>query len=574
MMPNSTPSSPELVLLLAERERRLRARLRAGRETLESLTAKAQLGDWRPLFEFQWPGVRLDDFQQEILDALFDPTMWGCFVKGNTGCGKSAVGGMGVALFFSIWPDSKTVITSATFDHAKAILFAETVSWVKRMRIPPGDFVGTQRIGDETHHYIEVVNPLTDEAFSGRHGPQVLFCFDEATAINDSRFKMARTQATKFLAFSNPRTMFGFFRRAFPADSPNTNQTRLTADGKCRFQTIDGEQILNVRERRLDKPLAPAGGIQIGERFFPHGEAIPAEFYDHVRPLIPGQVCYDTFLTLKRETDARWVNVFCHGRFPEEDPEKQLILGDWVVRANALWRRFYTIYQRAKREGRVTAMRLLRSWFPIEAFGLDVAASEGGDETILSAGGRRGILELHACREGNTMATVGWVIRVVHDEYGIDLSRGQHPVAVDMDGLGKGVGDRLREQNVRVLDIHGNDSADDAKMYVNRRAERYALLGQRLDPRGKHADDVFMLPVDEFLGQELCAVEKIFPGSEGLRFGVIPKRKPAGSNYDGPTVHGKIGRSPDRADSVSYCFEAVESARCGNLEAWLNAGAF
>jgi hypothetical protein len=560
--------------LLAERERRARKHRRADRQQVAALIAQAQRGNWRPLFACQWPGIRLDSFQEDILDALFDPTLWGIFVKGNTGCGKSAVGGMGVALYYAVWPESKVVITSATYDHAKGILFAETASWFKRMQFPPEGFVGSQRIGDETHHYVEVVNPLTDEAFSGRHGPHVLFCFDEATAIADSRFKIARTQATKFLAFSNPRSMFGFFRQAFPSDAPNDNQTCLTPHGKCRFQTIDGETILNVRERRLERPLAPPGGIQIGPTFYSPGMTIPPADYDLVRPLIPGQVCYDTFLSLKAETDPRWVNVFCHGRFPDEDPERQLILQQWVERSGTRWSRFHRLHERVRREGRVAAMRRLRNWFPVQAFGLDVAASDGGDETILSAGGRKGIRQLHACRERDTMAIVGWVLRTALEDYGIDLRQGQHPVATDMDGLGKGVGDRLREQNVRIIDIHGNDTADDPKLYVNRRAERYALLGQRLDPRGQYADDLFLLPNDPLLAQELRAVEKIYSGSDALRFGVIPKRRPAGSNYDGPTIHGKIGRSPDRADSVTYCFEAIRTTAGSSLEDWLNAGAF
>jgi hypothetical protein len=562
---------------LAERERRTRLRLREQRESVNGLVDKARSGEWRPLLHFQWPSVLLDTFQEDILDALFDPALWGIFVKGNTGCGKSAVGGMGIALYFSVWHESKIIITSATNEHAKSVLFGETATWFKRMRLPPDAFVGQEGIADGVRpkeHYAVVVNPKNDEAFSGRHGPHTLFAFDEATAIADSRYKMARTQATKFLAFSNPRTMFGFFRRAFPSDAPNENQTRMTDSGRCRFQTIDGETILNVRSKRLDKPLGPPGGIVIAEQQFAHGQPIPSECYDQVRPIIPGQICYDTFLALKSETDKRWVNVFCHARFPDEDPEKQIILGTWLMRSHALWTRYAAARARARRNGCVLALALLRKWFPVEAFGLDVAASEGGDETVLAVGGRRGIHELHACQTADTMSIVGWVIHTVSAGYGIDLTAGQHSVAVDMDGLGKGVGDRLAEQNVRVIEIHGNDPARDSKLYVNRRAERYAVLGQRLDPRGQFPDDPFMLPVDEFLAQELCAHEKVFAGSEGLRFAVTPKRKPPGAHYDGPTIHGKIGRSPDRSDAISYCYEGIQSAAGSNLEAWLNSGAF
>lgn len=566
-------SSVASIRLLAERERRRRIKQLEAGQRISQLIEQARQGAWRPLFEFQWPAVQLDKFQEDILDALFDPTIWGCFVKGNTGCGKSAVGGMGIALFFTIWPDSKTVVTSTTFDHAKSILFGETVTWLKRMQCRPAEFVGTHRIGDEAQHYVEVVNPATDEAFSGRHGEHVLFCFDEASAVADSRFKLAKTQATKFLAFSNPRSMFGFFRRAFPTDHPDVNQTCLTPHGRCRFQTIDGQQIRNVREKRLEKPLAPVGGIQIGEHFFRHGEHIPAEEFRLVRPIIPGQLCYDSFLALKADTDPRWVQVFCHGRFPEEDPERQVILRNWLKGPNEVWQRLHRLDKRAQQTGRLAMRQRLRKLFPIEAFGLDVAASEGGDETILCAGGHRGIIALHHCRECDTMAIVGWVIRSARSEYGIDLTDGQHPVAVDMDGLGKGVGDRLAEQNVRVIEIHGNDTARDPKLYLNARAERYAELGLRLDPKGPHAGAVFVLPTDEMLSQELCSIEKYYAGSEALRFGVIPKRQAAGSNYSGPNIRDKIGRSPDRADAVSYCLQAIQRGDA-SLEAWLAAGAF
>lgn len=576
-MKNSTSSSPVLAIALAERERRMRQRLRAEQSSVADLISRARVGDWRPLFSFQWPSIRLDDFQTEILDAVFDPTVWGVFVKGNTGCGKSAVGGMAASLYFATWDDARAILTSATSDHAKAVLFGETATWFQRMRLPPAAFVGREGIIDNerpTERHIEVVNPENDEAFSGRHGAHVLFMFDEATAIADSRFKMARTQATKFLAFANPRTMFGFFRKTFPAGAPNKNQTILTLYGKCRFQTIDGETILNVRERRLDKPLGPPGGITIDGRTYVQGEPIPPASYDKVRPLIPGQVCYDTFEALKQETDRRWVGVFCHARFPDEDPDKQVILAAWLERSYELWGRWRRAVDRCRRQHSLLANRLLQKWFPLEAFGLDVAASAHGDETILAAGGKRGVLGINATRYADTMETCGWVLRTAQSEWGVDLRRGEHPVGIDVDGLGKGVADRLREQGVRVVECRGNDpSTVDPKRYFNKRAERYAELGHRLNPDGKHGSDVYLMPDDDFLSQELTAVEREFSGSDGLRFRVTPKTKPPGSEYNGPTIRDKIGRSPDRADAVCYLWEALSG--CGNsLERWLELGAF
>jgi hypothetical protein len=172
------------------------------------------------------------------------------------------------------------------------------------------------------------------------------------------------------------------------------------------------------------------------------------------------------------------------------------------------------------------------------------------------------------------MDTVGWLLRVAMVEYGIDLTKGEVPVAVDVDGLGKGVGDRLREKGVRVIECRGNDSASDPKRFVNRRAERYADMGDKLNPDGPKGTSVFWLPEDPELGQELCAVEKVYQGSDGFRFAVTPKRKVPGSSYEGPTVQSKIGRSPDKGDSAVYCLEGIINSGRGNLAGWLAAGVF
>jgi len=531
---------------------------------------QARRGDVLPFVSFQWPGVLLDDFQRDALQALFDPTMKRVFLKGNTGCGKSCIAGLGVCIWFAIWPDAKVVLTSSTFDHATGVLFAEVAQWFKAMAVPPEDKLWAAGIGDPAdERYIEVINPGNDEAFSGRHGEHVLFVFDEATGIADSRWKLSKTQYTKFLAQANPRTTSGAFRLAFPSDTPDECCTRLTPEGKTRFITISGADCMNVRLRRLDTPLAPPGGVEAGGRRFEHGEAIPESIYrEHFTPIIPGQICYDQFLSLCATADPRWVNVFAHGRFPEENPDTQLVFSSWLRRAYDGWRRWEELRRRT--EQKPPLRRLLQRAVPVTAFGLDVAASAHGDQSVLTAGSNRGILRQHCTRYASTMDTVGWVIRTAQTEHGVDLTQGQIPVAVDVDGLGKGVADRLREQRVRVMECRGNDTPSDPKRFANRRAERYADIGDRLNPEGPSGSSVFWLPEDPELGQELCAVEKVYQGSDGFKFAVTPKRKAPGGSYDGPTVEGKIGRSPDKADSATYCLEAIQHAGRGDLAGWLN----
>ena len=58
------------------------------------------------------------------------------------------------------------------------------------------------------------------------------------------------------------------------------------------------------------------------------------------------------------------------------------------------------------------------------------------------------------------------------------------------------------------------------------------------------------------LHDDLCAAEKIM-ASDGVKFRLIPKVKPH-KLYNGPTVEAKIGRSPDRGDSVVLMYHAAK----------------
>ena len=510
---------------------------------------EASEGNPFPFIDAQWPGVVLDDFQRDILRSLFDPAIREVYVKGNTSCGKGGAVALAVCTYFCVYPQAKVVLTSATYHHAQSVLFAEVAKWWKQMQFKsPGNLLASG-IHDGSQHWIDVVNPDSDEAFSGRHGPSTLFVFDEATAISDARYKLADTQATKFIAVANPRTLGGAFRSAFPVSAPDETQTIVVPTGRRRCVTVGGSDCLNVREKRLENPVAPIGGITIGDREFTQGEMIDAERYDQVRPIIPGQVCYDTWQAIVHDSSEFVREVFGHGRFPKEDPETQLIRPSWLPRHLDAWSEDIVV----------------------EGFGLDVAASQSGDATVLAAGGQSGIRSLHVRRESDTMQAVGWVLSLVRERYDIDLATGAVPVTVDMDGLGKGVGDRLAELGVRVIEMRGNATPlHDRHRCSNRRAEVYALLADRLNPDSNA--EPFGLPDDREMLDELVAPEKMFAGSDGLKFRLTPKEKRPGNTFRGQTIRERLGRSPDKADAVAYCFAALRRTT-SDLGAWMDAGA-
>ncbi len=559
----------------------------------------ARAGNPFPLIELQWgkilsaaevladPDIMhrqtgryliLDDCQRDIIASTLDSSIREVYVKGNTGCGKGFALAICVCTYFATFDDARVVLTRDSYKPAVKTLFAEVARWWRRMLYPPAR-VELQAAGlvhlDHRQHAVAVASPLAEEGFMGAHGEHVLFVFDEATApILEDRFKLADTQAKKFLALGNPRTTAGAFRRAFDlADDPDECQTVLGPYGLRRLITVDGADILNVRAKRLAKPVGPIGGIEINGRRFIHGETIPKDCFDLVREIIPGQTCYDEYLGHCANPNREWVLCMAHGKFPSEDPETQLIARKWLAEPKQLWTLVEAMRRRVLGRKTDTARRLFDRLFAVQAFGLDVAGSIGGDDSVLTAGGDKGIYAQHAVQLADATALSSWVIKTVRECYRLDLTHGLHPVCVDVDGIGWGVAGILRQSGVRVIEFRGNESSDvDPKRYLNKRAESYGELGNRLDPEDRWKGQTFLLPDDEMLSQELCAPEKLFK-RDGLTFGITPKRRVPGVKDQGPTVYDKIGRSPDRGDSACYFFRALQ-AKGLSLETMLDAGLF
>lgn len=385
---------------------------------------------------------------------------------------------------------------------------------------------------------------------SGQHGDYTLFVLDEATSIDDGRYDDAQKQARKIVALANPRTLFGWFRSMFkPCRDPNVSELVDGPFGKRMCVTVDGANCLNVRAKRLEKPVGPPGGIEIKGRVFAHNEYIPPDYFAQVRVLIPQQCDYGRFKGILLHPDQRHVDVFGHGKFPLEDPEKQVILGSWLDRHEAAY---------------------LSSALPlVDCFGLDVARSLDGDATCLAAGGLQGLRAVHRWHYADTTYHVRETLRIAKDEYGVDLTKGRIPVCVDMDGLGAGVGDQLRALGVWVLEFRGNARSEvDPSVYGNLRAEAYGTLGRRLNPDDRWGGEPWPMPRDTHLRQELTAPEKLY-GADPLRFLISPKNKPPDSRSTVQSIKEKLGRSPDTADAVVYMFAAVRAFH--NLNEWMRS---
>jgi hypothetical protein len=512
---------------------------------------EARIGKPARYVEFQWPGIILDKFQWDIVRCTAAPEIRDIYVKGNTGCGKGCATAIAIVMYYDIWPDARVLLTSSSVEHAQRVMFAEVCKWLRRATFTPKGRVLAESVGENGEHIMKVVNPDTDEGFSGFHGVHVLFSFDEGTAVSDARYDMSYTQSKKFIVTANSRTLAGSFRLAFGRSEPDKTQTIMAQYGPRRLITVDGADCLNVREKRLSQQVGPLGGIQIGDRFYEPGERITDEDYEKVKPIIPGQTAYDEFQSLLAHPDPFRVRVFAHAQFPDEDPETQLIPSSWLEPHCEYWAKHC---KSGKWADDIDEM------VPVNAFGLDPSASLGGDETILACGGQKGCRELFGRKFAKTSEVGRWVLTKVEQRYGISLESGTYPIAVDCDGLGKGVSDYLTDRGVWVIEIRGNmQSEADPARYWNLRTECYGELAKRLSPDDIYADMPFAIPNDGKLKEELCASEKEFPGHDGLKFRLTPKD--ARGRKDVISVKDRIGRSPDRSDSLAYLYAAVRVSK-------------
>lgn len=487
------------------------------------------------------PCLRIDYWQRDILSSFFDMRVREVFVKGCVGAGKGTASSLIFNLAYDVWDNCRIILTSTTHKHAKDTIFAEVVKWRLKMRYPlPGNVLG-EGIFRTPQHQMMVSNPLQGEAFSGKHGEMIVFGFDEASGVPNTLYTQSLNQFHKIVALSNPRTQHGWFRGGFkPCRDPDETQTVQGQYGRRRCVTVSGLDCLNIKHERLETPVAPRGGIMVDGVFFEEGMDIAPELRPFIKPLIPNQSDLSRYRGLLGDPDPREIDVKAHGKFPSEDITKQVILGSWLP-----------FHEYAHHNN-------LR----VDAFGLDVAAFH--DENVLTAGGRDGLLKIHRYRNPNalrdrkhTMKVVAWTIRVAKEEYGINLRQGRVPICVDMDGIGKGVGDRLEELGVWVIAFYGNAASEVApRRYANLRAEAYGELGRRLDNHGPWGNTPWAIPVDDRLAEELCAPEKIYDSS-GERFHLSPKSRQHGMSDKVVTVKEKIGRSPDTGDSTVYMFHAV-----------------
>lgn len=169
--------------------------------------------------------------------------------------------------------------------------------------------------------------------------------------------------------------------------------------------------------------------------------------------------------------------------------------------------------------------------------GVDVARG-GDDKTVAAVRNDYTLYPLYVWEQADTMVTSGRINRL-HFVLKFDQ------IIVDVNGIGAGVFDRLREQGLPVVAFHPSMRDDDWRdssgelRFVNLRAYAWWTFREKLDPR---LGFNIRLPEDDMLIEEL-----ISPHYKETSKGWIQIE-------DKDAIKKRLGRSPDRADAVTMCF--------------------
>lgn len=182
----------------------------------------------------------------------------------------------------------------------------------------------------------------------------------------------------------------------------------------------------------------------------------------------------------------------------------------------------------------------LYSGGPIVA-GIDLAASSGGDESVLCVRHGNRIVEMVCWRDSDAMRVAGRCL--------VEMERLKVPrtnVFADAGGVGAGIVARMREMGWPINAVQfGGRALDPNDPYSgqNRMTELWATMAKQIE------DQRVILPRDDVLIAELVS-RKTIPQSNGkLKLESKVEMKKRGL------------RSPDRAEALALCLQSPESGQ-------------
>jgi hypothetical protein len=499
-----------------------------------------------------WPHIKLYDKQKETVYSVWDNRE--TVVPAGNMLGKDFIAGYIVVVFFLTRYPCR-IVTTSTKDLHLNVLWGEINRAIQSSRFPLQSTKGGPLLVN--HHEIRrirggersplcyvlgmVASPDTAESFQGHHVPdtgdgipRTLFIGDEASSLPDSYKTMAQTWAKRMLFIGNPWPCENFFKKAVKGDPANNDNggDHIRPDGKGYYRKV-------IRITAEDSPNVKYALYEKSKGIEPTG-----------RMLIPGVKSWQEYQDNLATWDELQQQVGLRAEFPEDSATK-LIPEKWLDLAEL------------RAAGRPETYPGLRRVMAVDS-------AMGGDNTSWLILNEMRVLFLRSKRTSDTSVITGDTIGLIN-EWRID----PEDVIFDAGGGGKPHADRLRSQGYKVATVAFGSSATPAlhnglkplgerreevevrQVYLNKRAEMYGILRQRLNPSNEQP--LLGIP-KEILNKEtgpggrpsLRNQLKPIPleyDSEG-RLKLRSKNKKSPTSQE-QTLIDMIGCSPDEADSLA-----------------------
>ncbi len=451
--------------------------------------------------------------QREILESVRDNEATA--VRSCHGVGKTATAAEVVLWFMAAYgPDCLVVTTAPTWRQVRDLLWREIRKAYKRAEGFYQGHLTETRLEFAPDWYAIGLSTNQPENFQGYHAPHLLFVVDEASGVRQAIFEAAEGFLTaagaRTLLIGNPTQIGGEFYQAFHTSRALYNTIHVSAFDTPAFTDEQVpehvQRVLPSRQwvERMKKKYRVAdeherGGA--GVRLNPVYEVrVLGQFPSQgERAVVP---MYEV-----ENAQAREIVLPTFGVTPETtDEEKQ---------------------------------QLELTWPTVVA--CDVARF-GNDETVISLRKGNHVRIVEVVQGQDTVETAAMMVRVAREN--LHPLYGKPVLAVDDSGVGGGVTDQLRAlaredegNQFRVVAFNGANAPAESNKdeYPNARSELWFEFAEEWLPD-------LDLDEDEDLLADLCAPEYTLDNK--ARRVVEPKDE----------TKKRLGRSPDRADSVMIAF--------------------
>jgi hypothetical protein len=455
-----------------------------------------------------WFGVTPDDWQGDVLTGMFADKDRGAF-KAAHGVGKTTLFAWAGWIFINGYTNARLVATAPTIHQLTDALWPEYSKWHQKM---------PQRMKDEwslsnTHirHKDTTQNDYSKTWFAtartsnkpanlqGFHNEHLMIEGDEGSAIPEPVFEVIEGtlseagddgKIAKLMIGGNPNFTSGELYNAFTRNSELYHCVTITGDPDW-FASLD---------------------IKQGEYVVGHGRVYYSKRV---------KARYVATMKKKYGDDSAVFDVRVRGIFPRA--------ADDVV-IPFVWAQ--------------EAMRLeVPHVFDIINDGNTIVVDPsrgGGAETTIGTYRRGYCLKL----EGHKITSTTQIVTLVKEEVLRITGRGErlNTIIVDEPGIGGGVIDQLRNENLPVTPYNGGwglrpgvDPADDIRMFANRRARDWWNVRRQIEQRR------LPLPDDEVLLAQLTTLK--------FRYRTGDQKIVCESKED---LKDRLGKeaSPDRADNI------------------------